>query len=120
MERRPIFSRTSSRDRSYSSRWEKRKGDGLLKPSTLERLLYQALEEFMKFPARHMALALAAIAVTASFPGCATNKARNFTSSSSTSSTSAVLRGMVYNENRMPVQDVTVSRVDADTTKKTA
>ena len=74
----------------------------------------------MKFPARHMALALAAIAVTASFPGCATNKARNFTSSSSTSSTSAVLRGMVYNENRMPVQDVTVSRVDADTTKKTA
>ena len=69
----------------------------------------------MKFPAERMLLVLLASAALASISGCATAKA-----STKPSTTSAVLRGMVYNENRMPVQDVSVSWGDDETAGKTA
>jgi tetratricopeptide (TPR) repeat protein len=61
----------------------------------------------MKSLDERLMLILGVIALAASLNGCATTK------SPKVSTTSAVLRGMVYNENRMPVQDVSVSWGDA-------
>jgi tetratricopeptide (TPR) repeat protein len=67
----------------------------------------------MKSLARHFALPLAAMLVAAAALGCATTKA------SDSHSSKAVLRGMVYNEERMPVQDVVIAFMDHDKERAT-
>lgn len=57
----------------------------------------------MKFRVRRASLGILALAAAALFLGCATEKPSGF------SAKSALLRGMVYNENRMPVQDANVN-----------
>jgi tetratricopeptide (TPR) repeat protein len=57
----------------------------------------------MKFLARLISLGILVLAALLPFAGCATEKA------SGLNSTSAQLRGMAYNESRMPVQDAKVS-----------
>jgi|GEM_PF-4758530 len=67
----------------------------------------------MKLRAERMLLGFLAVAVLGSITGCASNK------ESLPNSTSAVLRGMVYNEDRMPVLDMKVSWIEAGSTTET-
>jgi tetratricopeptide (TPR) repeat protein len=67
----------------------------------------------MKSLARHFALALAVMLAAALALGCATTKA------SGSTTTKAALRGMVYNEERMPVQDVAIAFMDHDKERAT-
>jgi len=67
----------------------------------------------MKLRAEGMLLGILAVALLGSIAGCASNK------ESAPNSTSAVLRGMVYNEDRMPVLDMKVSWMENGSTNET-
>jgi len=68
----------------------------------------------MKLRARHILFSSWLLVCLSFMAGCASE------GMSGVDSTSAVLRGMVYNENRAPVQDVTVRLEDKGTTVATA
>jgi hypothetical protein len=67
----------------------------------------------MKLRVERMLLGFLAVAVLGSIAGCASNKG------STPNSTSAVLRGMVYNEDRMPVLDMKVSWIQGGSVNQT-
>jgi len=68
----------------------------------------------MKSLAKLKPLVIIALAASALIAGCATENSGGF------SATSALLRGMVYNGNRMPVQDASVNWIVEGKTVKTA